>query len=301
MKRAFVQLTLFFLLFAVVMILRFPYHDYGLGIFDSLRSSLRAQGILLEAEDIQFSFPAKVEFDNLSLLLPHQRLPIPIHAERAMLDPSLSSLFLLRGVLHSDVQAYKGTIQSKVDYSLWGEHAAFELLAENLQLGEHPLMKANGVSGTLRLQASGELENTRVKAGSPATPVLEASSLKLLLENAQYSGNFKIQGFIPVPNLSDVRSELVAHHNENVTNIKLFNLFSSLGQLEAKGRIEGSQRIEKLDISGTISLTADGEKQIAGYLALSAGLPPDSAARDWSFTLIQNAPSELPIFKAKPL
>ncbi len=300
MKRAFIQIVLFFFLVAIVMIVRFPYHDYGVGMFDTLRDSLRSQGILLEADDIQFSFPARVEFDNLSVLLPHQKLPLPLHAERALLNPSLTSLLLLRGVLHSNLEAYQGSLDTKLDYSLWGEEVEFELHGKNLQLQEHPVLRANGVSGTLRVDAVGEVQRSPLGSASSSYAQVKKSSVNVVLENAEYSGNYKIKGFIPVPKLQDIRSELLLSHANEKTIIEKFDLFSSLGQLAAKGELRGARAVEELAISGTISLTAEGEKVLGGYLALSAGLSPDTVSRDWSFSLTQTRPNTLPIFKANP-
>jgi len=303
MKRAFIQIATFLVLLFFVMLVRFPYHEYGVKLFDSLRETLRSQGILLEAKDIQFAFPAQVRFDEISLLLPHRKIPIPLHASKAELDPDFLSLLFLNGVLQSNIQAYDGSLDSKLTYSLFGGSAAVELNGERLRLEQHPLMSANGVSGLLRLKGNADLES--VEGRSEKSPVMKIRRGKLFvqLEDGAYQGTYKVAGLVPIPKLTDVRSELILNNTEAATEIEKFDFFSSLGQMSASGELKPQNDNEGFEIklTGSISLTAEGEKTVGAYLALAAGLSPDRSQRNWSFTFSQNGQNGAPIFKAVPL
>jgi type II secretion system protein N len=311
MKRVGIQFCTFLVLLFLLTIVRFPYHDFGVGLFDDLRAELRTHGILLDAEEIDFDFPINVRLSKLSLLLPGGKIPIPLFFDHAELDPKLLALLLLRGELEGSMKAYAGEVSSEVRYALWGKSAEFTLDAKSLQLSQHPLLAANGIAGRVSVQAAGLLvpgvaESSRLNQKD--NPIeqnvyrLDSGTTSVQLDEGGYQGGYKIQGLIPIPQLKDVRGQLRFSHKNGTADITTLELFSSLGELNAHGSIQTTPEmsVSRMDIKASLALTADGAQAVGAYLALAAGLPVDNPARNWELTISQGSPGALPTLDARP-
>ena len=273
MKRVVSQFVTFLVLLLLVTAFRFPYHDFGMGLFEDLRTDLRRHGILLDVDSVDLQFPGQLSVKNLSLLIPTGKLPFPFYADEANLDPKLLPLFLLRAVLHSSVHAYKGTLESTLSHPLLGDHTSVVIEGKTLRLEEHPLLKPLGVSGVANLDADLSLKPAPQKMPRNETPVRSAK-LALQIDEGAYRGGHKIRGIFTLPPIEDIRGELKADFEKSILSLNSLKVFSSLGELEGNGRLglNSAMLIETLNLSATLELTSEGARSLNGYLALAAGV-----------------------------
>jgi len=305
MKRIVRQACLFLVLVIIVAIVRFPYDEYSDDIIAAAKNQSQAFGVYLDIEELHISFPGKLDFKNLSVLIPVRPAPVPVLVEQGSLDPSLFALLLLRGVFQGTFSAYDGELESRYTYSFFSGDSALTLRARDLALSAHPLLRTFGIGGTADLELNATLSQQAPVEGQTPRPRyrLDTANLRLTIDGGRYQGGHKVYGLVELPGVDDVRIVLETEMNQQKVTLNRFELLSSLGSAKGSGTLSVSadNKVKRANLNFSLKLTAEGFNAAGSYLALAARRPLDSAGRQWRIQVSKKANDKTPTIKVKPV
>jgi hypothetical protein len=303
MKRTLRQAGIFLLLLLLVTLWRLPYDDYAHRYVQKLREEARKQGIGLTVESTHVGFPPTLTLEDIGVLLPTRPIPVALRVEKLLFDPEFLQLFLLRGAALSEILAYKGRIDSDLRYSLLGGELSLSTKGKGLQLTEHPLLAGFGLKGNLVFDGSLSIPSLKASPAGKTSPerlLLDEGSSRLVLaiDQGEYTGGISIKGLIQIPKARDIRLDVEMLQKKRNVELKSLEFYSSLGSATGGGigTLSNRGQLEELNIVLSLKLTPEGKAAFGGYLALGAGVPLESASKNWAIQIIKNKSDAHPQF-----
>ncbi len=279
-KKLLKTLFLFVAIFLVIAIVRFPYESYCDELIEMTKSAGRSRNVLLAIEGCSLGFPpTTVQFQSVSgFVVLNQALHLPFFLSNAKLSVSPLSLLLTRLDGNLELKAYNGELASKFTAGLFQPPQIVESQLSGLQLGEHPAAQLYGLTGVL----DGTFQATLATLESQQH-AWEAVSLDLSLREGNVQGGSVPYMPVPLPKISNLEVSMKLIQDEDRLSIESCTLSSSLGSAKCRGwiAVEGLGEISELSVRIDIDLAKDGAEALSGYLALTAGMSPETKHERW--------------------
>ncbi len=278
------QAIVFLCLLLIVTVVKLPYDLLPDHLENFLIETVRSSGGAMAIKETKLGFPATVTLNEVgaSLAIPTRPpLPIPFVAQKISASLSVLNLLMLR--LNSSVliDAYQGNVSASISKPLFGAISNFNWSAKNLEIGEHPVAAAQGITGAVSFDGSLKSDLPALNPASVKEGVLNFS-----LTNGNYSGGHKIS-IVVLPPISNISTSCSIRLNETNLVVSNCNLTSSITSATVQGSVTRSKADTKSfngpfsggSLTVNLQLSSEGAKSnsLGGYLALAAKLDPQKS------------------------
>ncbi|MCC6933577.1 MAG: hypothetical protein IT292_10025 [Deltaproteobacteria bacterium] len=253
----------------------------GLSLYQSLKDSASAQDTQFSGSTPTFSLPLVFKIENLIVSLPTKPIRLPIELKNNKLRLSLLNLLLARVRASSNSDFYEGKVIGEITGPSFSAPDNFMLKGSNILLEQYPLLQMLRLSGKLGFEL--EVNQVLVKKIKQNNFRLEAE-----INEGSYQGNYKIQGLFPIPSIKTYNLKLSASGKGRFSTLKLLDFRSDLGDVKVKGTANFSEDYHKLNgsISGKITLTPKGQKELGDYLRMAAKSSPSESGDGYDFNIM---------------
>ena len=294
MKRIAQQLLIFFGIYLLVGVVRYPYAVLPDKLPDYLKRISAATSLPFDIQNTAISFPLNISAKSLSTELPSKLGPLSIVAQNIYCNLDFVSLVKLQLLSNCSLEVYQGELTSTIGRSFFSDKLQVNAQLSNVNLSVIDALAKYQLNGTIASAWDGSI--------SPSTKIA-VGDFDLEVSNAIYQGKDKIMGLVALPVISDISARITGTIKESSITAKLEELSSSLGSANAVASAQLRPDMKPIAYSAQIqiALSPEGTQAFGAYLALGSNGTGRADNSRWSIFIEKKPTQNFPKVITAPL